>query len=169
MMKQKIRLLANSLFRHLWLIVSAFIFFRLSAQGLAAPIEFDPGGQIGTTLGLGTANFETTVIKLTQWVLSLLGLVGVVMMIAGGYIYLTAGGNEEKVNQAVSILENHAKKTGNERDDKAAKAFRKFIEGNRFRPKPIVRKLKSVSVIPTRVLKVIRNSTKRGKPRRPKN
>ena len=106
MMKQKIRLLANSLFRHLWLIVSAFIFFRLSARGLAAPIEFDPGGQIGTTLGLGTANFETTVIKLTQWVLSLLGLVGVVMMIAGGYIYLTAGGNEEKVNQARSLIKN---------------------------------------------------------------
>lgn len=105
-MKQKIRLLANFLLHRLWLVVSTFIFFRLSAQGLAAPLEFDPGGQIGTTLGLGTADFESTVIGLTQWVLSLLGLVGVVMMIIGGYIYLTAGGNEDKVDQAKRLIKN---------------------------------------------------------------
>jgi len=59
---------------------------------------------IGQTLNLGTADLETTVIRIVQWVLGFLGLVAVIMIIYGGVIWMTAGGNDEKVAKAKKII-----------------------------------------------------------------
>ena len=56
------------------------------------------------TFNLGSANLESTVIKIVQWVLTLLGLIAVIMIIYGGFIWLTAGGNEDKVSTAKRII-----------------------------------------------------------------
>lgn len=59
---------------------------------------------LGTTFGLGTAGLESTVIKVIQWILGLLGLVAVIMILIGGFQWMTAGGNEEKVASAKKII-----------------------------------------------------------------
>lgn len=59
---------------------------------------------IGTTLTLGTSDLKTTVINIIQWVLGLLGLIAVVMILIGGFQWMTAGGNEEKVAGAKKII-----------------------------------------------------------------
>jgi len=59
---------------------------------------------IGTTLNLGTADLESTVIRIIQWVLGFLGLVAVIMILIGGFQWMTAGGNEEKVASAKKII-----------------------------------------------------------------
>ncbi|MFA5051536.1 MAG: hypothetical protein WC544_00555 [Patescibacteria group bacterium] len=59
---------------------------------------------LGPTLGLGTADLESTVIKIVQWVLGFLGLVAVIMILIGGFQWMTAGGNEEKVAGAKKII-----------------------------------------------------------------
>lgn len=59
---------------------------------------------LGTTLGLGTADLKTTVINIISWVLGILALVAVVMIIYGGFVWLTAGGNEEKVESAKKTI-----------------------------------------------------------------
>ena len=61
-------------------------------------------GNYGTTFGLGTADLESTVVNVVQWVLGFLGLVAVIMILIGGFQWMTAGGNEEKVASAKKII-----------------------------------------------------------------
>ena len=61
-------------------------------------------GNLGPTFGLGTADLESTVVKIVQWVLGFLGLVAVIMILIGGFQWMTAGGNEEKVASAKKII-----------------------------------------------------------------
>ncbi|PIY96861.1 MAG: hypothetical protein COY66_02370 [Candidatus Kerfeldbacteria bacterium CG_4_10_14_0_8_um_filter_42_10] len=57
-----------------------------------------------STLGLGSSDLQTTVIAIIQWVLGLLGLVAVIMILLGGFKWMTAGGNEEKIESAKKLL-----------------------------------------------------------------
>ncbi len=59
---------------------------------------------IGSTLGYGTADLKATVIKIINLVLGLLALIAVIMVIYGGFIWLTAAGNEENVEKAKRII-----------------------------------------------------------------
>jgi len=61
-------------------------------------------GNPSATFNLGSANLEQTVVKIVQWVLTLLGLIAVIMIIYGGFMWLTAGGNEDKVSTAKKII-----------------------------------------------------------------
>lgn len=67
-----------------------------------AQVNVDPA--FGTTFGVGTADLASTVIKIVQWVLGFLGLVAVIMILIGGFQWMTAGGNEEKVASAKKII-----------------------------------------------------------------
>ncbi len=83
------------------------IAFGLMAVALLAPIAagaitVDPA--LSSTLDLGTADLEDTVINIIQWALGFLGLVAVVMILIGGFMWMTAGGNEEKVASAKKII-----------------------------------------------------------------
>jgi hypothetical protein len=59
---------------------------------------------VGQTLGLGTADLQKTVLNLIRWVLGLLGLIGVVMVMYGGFTWMTAGGNEDKIEKAKKVI-----------------------------------------------------------------
>ena len=59
---------------------------------------------VGSQLGLGTADLKQTVLNILNLVLGLLSLVAVIMVIIGGFTWLTAGGNEEKVDKAKKII-----------------------------------------------------------------
>jgi hypothetical protein len=59
---------------------------------------------VGNTIGVGTADLKATVINIIQWVLGLLGLIAVIMILYGGFIWMTAGGNEDKVSTAKKII-----------------------------------------------------------------
>jgi len=59
---------------------------------------------IGDAIGLGNADLKKTVLNILQLVLGLLALVAVVMVIWGGFTWLTSGGNEDKVDQAKKII-----------------------------------------------------------------
>ncbi|MBU0597986.1 pilin [Patescibacteria group bacterium] len=61
-------------------------------------------GNYGPTFGLGTADLESTIVNVVQWVLGFLGLVAVIFILYGGFIWLTSGGNEEKVAKAKKII-----------------------------------------------------------------
>lgn len=63
---------------------------------------FDPG----TTLGLTSADLVTTVINIINWALGLLAIIAVALIIYGGYYWLTAAGNEERVTKAKKIILN---------------------------------------------------------------
>ncbi|MDP2790028.1 MAG: pilin [bacterium] len=63
---------------------------------------------IGGSLGLGNADLKTTVMNIITFVLGLLGLIAVVMMLYGGFTWMTAGGNEDKVDTAKKIISSAA-------------------------------------------------------------
>lgn len=60
------------------------------------------------TFGLATADLRVTIIRFINWALGLLGIIATVMMLWGGYVWMTAAGNEQKVKQAKKILLNAA-------------------------------------------------------------
>lgn len=56
------------------------------------------------SIGLGTADLKDTVINIINWVLGLLGIVAVIMILWGGFTWLTAAGSEEKVEKAKEVI-----------------------------------------------------------------
>ncbi|MFA6392373.1 MAG: pilin [Patescibacteria group bacterium] len=82
-----------------FLLLFIFSLFLLP-QVTNAVSFYNPSG----TLGLGTANLQATVIAIIQWILGLLGLIAVILVLYGGFTWMTAGGNEEKVEKAKKII-----------------------------------------------------------------
>lgn len=54
------------------------------------------GGQIG----LGTQDIRQTIANIIRVAMGLLGIVAVVIILVGGFKWMTAGGNEEQVGEA---------------------------------------------------------------------
>lgn len=83
-----------------------FAIFSLTALAAFVPVvamatSFE---NLGGTLGLGSKDLKDTVITFIQWVLGLLALIAVIMILIGGFQWLTAGGNEEKVASAKKVI-----------------------------------------------------------------
>lgn len=72
------------------------------ARSAAAVDFFDPSG----TLGLVNVDLIVLVVNILQWVLGLMGLVAVSFIIYGGIVWMTSGGNEEKIERAKRIIVN---------------------------------------------------------------
>lgn len=77
----------------------------LTALGwlVASPVMAQVNTSIPIT-GYGTNDPQTIVIKLINWVLGILALVAVVLVLIGGFKWMTAAGNEEKVTDAKKLL-----------------------------------------------------------------
>jgi len=59
---------------------------------------------IGSKVGLGTADLKGVLTNLIAWVLGFVSLIAVIMVIIGGFQWLTAAGNEEKVEKAKKTI-----------------------------------------------------------------
>ncbi|HBV57882.1 MAG TPA: hypothetical protein DEB73_01275 [Candidatus Magasanikbacteria bacterium] len=104
-MKKKILSLVLSLF-----VVSLFALpvVVLAAYGDAPVNATNPVGGANDTLGinygkatgLGEKDVRTTVASIINVALGLLGIVAVVIILIGGFEWMTAGGNEEKTGEA---------------------------------------------------------------------
>lgn len=68
-----------------------------SAQGISAN---DLGIQYGTYTGLGTKDVRQTIATIIRTAMGLLGIVAVVIILVGGFEWMTAGGNEDKTKEA---------------------------------------------------------------------
>lgn len=82
----------------IFLVLIAFFSFPLY---LAQAISF---WDVGTTLGLGTADLQETAIAIIQWILGLLGIIGVAFVLYGGFLWLTSAGNEDKIERAKKVI-----------------------------------------------------------------
>lgn len=63
--------------------------------------------QLNTSIeisGYGTNSPEQIVINLINWVLGILALIAVILVLIGGFRWMTAAGNEEKVDSAKKLL-----------------------------------------------------------------
>lgn len=62
------------------------------------------GVEYGASTGLGQKDIRQTVADIIKVALGLIGIIAVVIMIAGGFVWMTSFGNEEKVSQAKSMI-----------------------------------------------------------------
>lgn len=68
-------------------------------KGVNTGLEDDSGNNV-----LGNKDLRETIGDLIQVALSLLGVVAVVIILIGGFKWMTAGGNEEKVTEARKLI-----------------------------------------------------------------
>lgn len=80
----------------------------VSAQALTADELF--GGEAGgdaafaTTAGLGEADLIDTIASIIRIALGFLGVIAVVIILLGGFKWMTAGGNDDKVKEAKKLI-----------------------------------------------------------------
>ena len=89
--------------KKLALITSSVMLLALPVVASATTTSFTIE-DIGSSVGLGTADLKDTVVNIIQWVLGILALVAVVMIIIGGFQWMTAAGNEERIEKAKKVI-----------------------------------------------------------------
>jgi len=62
----------------------------------------------GTATGLSTQDIRVTVAKIIRAFIGILGLVALVIILYGGFLWMTSGGDEEKIGKGKKVLTNGA-------------------------------------------------------------
>jgi len=81
-------------------LVMGMLVLPLAPVANAEITASDLGIQYGKDTGLGSRDVRDTVASIIRVALGLLGIVAVVIILIGGFTWMTAGGNEEKVTTA---------------------------------------------------------------------
>ncbi len=104
----KIRFLKTATILGLFLVAVFFVFQSASAQSVADPNSPLLQGVtvIQEPLGLSSLDIRLIIARIIRVALSLVGIILVVLMIYAGYLWMTAGGNDEQITQAKSIIRN---------------------------------------------------------------
>jgi phage shock protein PspC (stress-responsive transcriptional regulator) len=88
------------------LIVSLFLAVFLCAKTVFAQPALNFGLEYAQQTGLGTQDIRVTIARIIRILIGLLGITAVVIILYGGYSYMTSQGNPEKVEKAKKILIN---------------------------------------------------------------
>lgn len=84
------------------LIFGGYIGLAVPASAAdTTPIDADALGlSYGAETGLGTADVRSTIASIIRVAMGLLGIVAVVIILVGGFKWMTAGGNDDQVGEA---------------------------------------------------------------------
>lgn len=92
------------LFARLFLVIFLFASFALPAFALVVDDEpvADPFGigAVGDNTDLGNKDLKETIGAIIKVALGFLGVIAIVIVLIGGFKYMTAGGSDEKVQDA---------------------------------------------------------------------
>lgn len=80
---------------------------EVSAQALTADELFGgstTGDEFASVAGLGEADLVDTIAQIIRIALGFLGVIAVVIILLGGFKWMTAGGNDEKVKDAKKLI-----------------------------------------------------------------
>ncbi len=83
-----------------------FVGILFTSTAVLAQTSPDLGLQQVSDTGLSNMDIRTVVANIIRIFLGLLGVIAVVLMIYAGFIWMTAGGNEEKIGESKKILVN---------------------------------------------------------------
>jgi hypothetical protein len=103
--------------RHVGYLLGAVIALSIGALLLigidnahAQALQYDElfggteGGDFASTAGLGDANLVDTIAQIIRIALGFLGVIAVVIILLGGFKWMTAGGNDDKVKDAKKLI-----------------------------------------------------------------
>ncbi|MBU1545125.1 MAG: hypothetical protein KKE62_20020, partial [Proteobacteria bacterium] len=93
------------------LIIIIFLFsitFSMANFAIAANADVwgGQGGNIGSVIGLGGGDPRVMVARIIQIFIGFLGIIAVGLTIYAGWMYMTADGDDERINKAKAILKN---------------------------------------------------------------
>jgi Zn-dependent protease with chaperone function len=80
----------------------ALVFFAMTVMPALA--QLNTGIEYGTYTGLGTKDLREGVMAIVRVLLGFLGIIAIVILLYGGFVWLTSAGNEEKVGQAKKVI-----------------------------------------------------------------
>lgn len=83
------------------LLAGIFGVFKLAS---AAVVNVGLTPEVGNALGLGTQDVRVTVAIIIRDFMGLLGIIAVVLVLYGGFLWMTAGGEEEKIDKAKKTI-----------------------------------------------------------------
>jgi hypothetical protein len=66
--------------------------------------ELDLGTEFGADTGLGERDLQDIIVSIINIALSFLGIIAVVVILIGGFTWMTAGGNEDRVDTAKKMI-----------------------------------------------------------------
>ncbi|MCR4280293.1 MAG: Ig-like domain-containing protein [Candidatus Komeilibacteria bacterium] len=87
------------------IFLSAAVLFLISMPVLAA---VDLGLGDATDIGLGDRDLKSIIVLIVRIAFGFLGLVAVILILYGGFMWMTAGGNQDRIDKAKRILRNTA-------------------------------------------------------------
>lgn len=99
--------------KHIWFLAGFVLFFVVGMfffHSLDVFAQQDTFGteQVGAGINLASGDIRVTIANIIRAVLGLLGIIAVLIVLYGGFVYLTSQGNEERIAQAKKILINGA-------------------------------------------------------------
>lgn len=62
------------------------------------------GQEFATGAGLASGNLTTTIASLIRTAMGFLGIIAVIITLYGGFLWMTAAGNDDKVKQAKKVM-----------------------------------------------------------------
>ena len=81
-----------------------FLMLSLPMAASAATVNLGLTSEVEGALGLGTADIRVTIARIINVFMGLLGIIAVVIILYGGFIWMTAAGNEERVDKARKMI-----------------------------------------------------------------
>ncbi|MBL7053811.1 hypothetical protein ISS06_01230 [Patescibacteria group bacterium] len=89
---------------------SVSLILLLSCCLFALPVLAQPDlgledlGQVKSVAEIGNADLITVIGNVIKIVLSLMGMIAVIFLIVGGFMWMTSAGNEEKIKKAKGLM-----------------------------------------------------------------
>ncbi|PIS05026.1 MAG: hypothetical protein COT81_03335 [Candidatus Buchananbacteria bacterium CG10_big_fil_rev_8_21_14_0_10_42_9] len=102
--KQKNKQVFKKTFSWIFLATGLVVFFV--APNLALALQVDTGLNYATALGLGTTDIRETILRIVQVALGFLGTLAVLIVLYAGFLWMTSGGDESRIQQAKDYLRN---------------------------------------------------------------
>jgi len=91
--------------------ITSFAMVVMPALMAAIPASALTAGDVGlgeddavTSIGLGNESPEKMAVNVIKIILGFLGLIAVVIILIGGFKWMTAGGNDDKVGEAKKLI-----------------------------------------------------------------
>jgi hypothetical protein len=84
--------------------LGALLGLTLWCLPLAAGAVASLGIEYGTATGLGTQDIKETITSVVNVLMGFLGIIAVIVILLGGFKWMTAMGNEEKVGEAKKLI-----------------------------------------------------------------
>ncbi|MBI4142770.1 hypothetical protein HY480_02765 [Candidatus Uhrbacteria bacterium] len=85
-------------------VVATAATIGLSLIPFAAMAALNTGIEYGTATGLSTKDVREVIARIINVAMGLLGIIAVIVILIGGFYWMTAGGNEEKVETAKKYI-----------------------------------------------------------------